>query len=194
MTAIALVHGRTLVRTVAALLAAGALLLVANPTPANAAPCPGSDAAPSARTLNVAAGAIVCLVNVHRSTHGLRRLTVNADLAHAAGRHSRDMVRRAFFAHVTPTGTSPSQRIAEPGTRAASPTWSVGEDLARGSGSLSTPDATVAAWIASPAHNRVLLDTHFREVGVGIAVCVPVATAGTPNGATYTLDSGATRH
>ena len=64
--AVDLVHGRTLVRATAVLLAAGALVLVANPTRASArALCPGSDAEPSAQTLQVAAGAIACLVNAH---------------------------------------------------------------------------------------------------------------------------------
>jgi uncharacterized protein YkwD len=187
------VPGRTLVRAGTALLTTGALLLTAGPARASApAPCPGSAVVPSAQTLEATAGAVVCLVNVHRSTHGLHSLTASADLTQAAGRHSRDMVRRAFFAHVTPTGRGPSERIRRSGFMHGIADWSIGEDLAWGTGSLSTPDATVAAWIASPAHERVLLDTGFRQIGVGIAVGVPVATAGSATGATYTLDSGQT--
>jgi uncharacterized protein YkwD len=52
----------------------------------------------------------------------------------------------------------------------------------------------VAAWIASPAHERVLLDADFAEVGVGVALGVPVATPGTLPAATYTLDVGETSH
>jgi uncharacterized protein YkwD len=195
MTATDLVRGRPFVRAAAALLATSALILVADPTQASAQiPCPGSDAAPSAQTLPSAAGEIVCLVNAHRATHGLRPLTANADLAQAAGRHSRDMVRRAFFAHVTPTGKGPGRRIRGSGYLRGVLRWSIGENLAWGTGSLSTPDAIVAAWIASPAHERVLLDTQVREVGVGIAIGVPVSTPGPPNGATYTLDSGEIGH
>ena len=191
MTTTAPLRGRTLVRISAALLTAGALLLTANPTRAHAAPCPASDTAPSAQTLHAAAGATICLVNAHRTSHGLRSLTVNADLVAAAASHSRDMVHRAFFAHNTPTGTTPSQRIRSTGYTRGLPHWTIGEDLAWGSGTLSTPTATITAWIASPAHNHVLLDPRVREIGVGIAIGTPNAT---PNGATYTLDSGTARH
>ena len=57
---------------------------------------------------------------------------------------------------------------------------------------LATPQATVAAWIASPSHERVLLDADFVEVGVGVALGVPFATLGAIAAATYTLDAGET--
>ncbi len=187
------VHGRTIARAITAVLIAAALVLTANPTRASAqASCPGSSAVPSAQTLDVTAGAVVCLVNAHRAGHGLRPLLASTDLTRAAQRHSRDMVRRAFFAHVTPTGYGLSERIRRCGYLTRTVSWSIGEDLAWGTGSLSSPDAIVAAWIASPAHERVLLDREFRQVGVGIAVGVPVTTADSANGATFTLDSGQT--
>jgi uncharacterized protein YkwD len=156
------------------------------------APCAGSGAPPSARTLDVAAGAVLCLVNAHRASNSRPALSGNGDLVRSAERHSRDMVRRAFFAHVTPTGFGPSDRMRRSGYIHGSGAWAVGEDLAWGTGSLSTPGATVAAWIASPAHNRVLLGSDFRDAGVGIAVGVPVAGNGGLSGATYTLDVGET--
>jgi len=57
---------------------------------------------------------------------------------------------------------------------------------------LATPQATVAAWIASPSHERVLLDLEFVEVGVGVALGVPFGAAGAAAAATYTLDAGET--
>jgi uncharacterized protein YkwD len=183
--------GRTIVRTGIALLASVAVTLAAPAVGARAqAPCAGSGTAPSARTLDSAAGVVVCLVNAHRTGHNRRALTVNDDLVGAAGRHSRDMVRRAFFAHITPTGFGLSDRIRRTGYIHGSGRWTVGEDLGWGTGSLSTPAATVAAWIASPAHNRVLLDADFREAGVGTAVGLPVTPTGGLSGATYTLDVG----
>jgi uncharacterized protein YkwD len=188
-----LVRGRTIVRFMTALLAGGALTLAAPTARAHAqAPCAGSDAAPSAETLGVAAGAVLCLVNAHRTTHDRRALTGNDDLVQSAGRHSRDMVRRAFFAHITPTGSGPADRMRRSGYIHGLGPWAVGEDLSWGTGSLATPAAMVTAWIASPAHNRVLLGAHFREAGVGIAVGVPVSSTGGLDGATYTLDVGET--
>ena len=186
-------RGRTIVRATTALLAGVAMTLAGPAAGARAqSPCAGSGMAPSAQTLDAAAGAVVCLVNAHREIHHRGPLTQNGDLARAAGRHSRDMVRRAFFAHVTPTGAGVSERMRRGRYIRGSGPWAVGEDLAWGTGALSTAAATVAAWIASPAHNRVLLDADFREAGVGIAVGLPVTITGGFSGATYTLDVGET--
>jgi uncharacterized protein YkwD len=186
-------RGPAIVRVITALLAGAALTLAAPAPGAHAqAPCPGADTPPSAQTLDVTAGAVLCLVNAHRTSHARRALVGNGDLVNSAGRHSRDMVRRAFFAHNTPTGVKPADRMRRSGYIHGSGPWSVGEDLSWGTGSLSTPAAMVTAWIASPAHNRVLLGADYREAGVGIAVGVPVANAGGLAGATYTLDVGET--
>jgi uncharacterized protein YkwD len=193
------VPGRTIVRAITRLLAAVALTLAAVALTLAApaagasapAPCAGSDTPPSAQTLDIAAGAILCLVNVHRTTHGRPALTGNGNLVRSAGRHSRDMVRRAFFSHVTPTGFGPTDRMRRSGYIHGLGAWAIGEDLAWGTGSLSSPAATVAAWIASRTHNRVLLGADYREAGVGIAVGVPIPSTGLA-GATYTLDVGET--
>jgi uncharacterized protein YkwD len=186
-------RGRAIVRAITGLLACVAVTLAGPAAGARAqGPCAGSGIAPSAQTLDAAAGAVVCLVNAHRESHHRRALTLDENLVRAAGRHSRDMVRRAFFAHVTPTGAALSDRMRRGRYIDGSGSWAVGEDLAWGTGALSTSAATVAAWIASPTHNRVLLDPDFREAGVGIAVGLPVTIAGGLGGATYTLDVGET--
>jgi uncharacterized protein YkwD len=113
-------------------------------------------------------------------------------LTDAAFRHSRDMVRRGYFGHVTPTGVAAADRIHRAGYFHAGDDWVIGEDLAWGTGVLATPQATVAAWIASPSHERVLLDLEFVEVGVGVALGVPFGAAGAAAAATYTLDAGET--
>jgi uncharacterized protein YkwD len=188
-----LVRGRTIVRAITALLV-GVALTLARACRGSAraqAPCAGSGAPPSAATLDIAAGAVLCLVNRHRTSHGRPALSDNDDLVRSARRHSRDMVRRAFFAHMTPTGSSPTDRMRRSGYIHGVGSWAIGEDIGWGTGSLSTPAATVAAWIASPEHNRVLLHGDFRAAGVGIAVGVPVTSSGRFSGATYTLDVGA---
>ena len=43
--------------------------------------------------------------------------------------------------------------------------WSVGENLAWGSGTLATPRAMVRAWMQSADHRANLLDRHFADVG-----------------------------
>ena len=174
----------------AALLSPTAVLLAAAPTEAVARDhCRGANAAPSAQTLRRAAGAVVCLVNAERAHHGRRALRGDGDLRRAAGRHSRDMVRRGFFSHVTPSGTDLSDRLRRTGYLHGRGDTDVGETLAFGTGGPATPRRIVAGWIASPQHHRVLLGSAFHEVGVGVAAGVPEPSGGL-RGATYTLATG----
>ena len=169
---------------------AAAGLLAAAPSRAAAQnACLGASAAPSVRTLHRAAGAVVCLVNEERARHGLRALLRDGDLRHAAGRHSRNMVRRGFFSHVSPAGAGLSDRLRRTGYIHPKWTGHVGETLAWGTGRPSTPSLIVASWIASPMHHRILLGRDFRDVGVGVAAGTPPTTGG-PGGVTYTLDTG----
>jgi uncharacterized protein YkwD len=174
----------------AALLAPTAMLLAAAPGEAVAQDhCRGANAAPSAQTLRRAARSVVCLVNADRARHGVRALRGDGDLRRAAGRHSRDMVRRGFFSHVTPSGADLSDRLRRTGYIHGRGDRDVGETLAFGTGTPATPRGVVAGWIASPLHHRVLLGSAFHEVGVGVAAGVP-DPSGRVKGATYTLETG----
>ena len=171
----------------AALLTGTALFLAAAPGTAMAQDaCLGARAAPSGQTLDQAAGAVVCLVNAERMRHGLRALRADGDLRLAAGRHSRNMVRRGFFSHVTPDGADLSDRLRRSGYVHGR----VGETLGWGTGTPSSPTRIVAAWIESPPHYRILLGRRLRDVGVGVAAGTPQASTGGRRGATYTLDTG----
>ena len=181
-------RGLRVAPTAAALLAGTAVLLAAAPSGAMAQDgCLGARAAPSVQTLDRAADAVVCLVNADRTRHGLRTLRGHSGLRRAAGRHSRNMVRRGFFSHVSPGGADLGDRLRRSGYVRSKPARHVGENLGWGMGTPSTPTVIVAAWIASPPHHRILLGRRFREVGVGVTVGTPQATTG---GATYTLDTG----
>jgi len=46
----------------------------------------------------------------------------------------------------------------------------VGEDIAWGTGLLSSPVAIVDSWMKSPPHRAVILTPQFREIGVGTAL------------------------
>ena len=190
-TATTPLRGRTVARAAAALLAATAVLLAAAPSRAMARDeCLGAAAAPSVQTLHRAAGAVICLVNAERARHGLRALRDNDDLRQAAGRHSRNMVRRGFFSHVNPSGSGLSDRLRRSGYIRGTRARHVGETLAWGTGTPSTPTVIVAGWIASPSHHRILLGRDFREIGVGVAIGTPQASTGARGGLTYTLNTG----
>ena len=108
-------------------------------------------------------------------------------VARAARAHSRDMVARRYFAHVTPAGSTLSMRVVRLRVDPRAPPlarWA--RRSAWGSGPLASPDAIVAAWLDSPAHRRIALARRWRVVGIGVASGTPFATPG----ATFTADFG----
>ena len=186
-------RGLTLARSAAGLLAGTAVFLAAPSRAVAQDACAGASAAPSVRTLHRAAGAVICLVNADRARHGLRALRRDGDLRRAAGRHSRNMVKRGFFSHLRPSGAGLSDRVRRSGYVHRKRARHVGETLAWGMGTPSSPTVIVAGWIASPTHHRVLLGRDFRDVGVGVALGTPQSRAGERGGVTYTLDAGVRR-
>jgi uncharacterized protein YkwD len=68
--------------------------------------------------------------------------------------------------------------------------WTVGENLAWGTGTLATPRATVEAWMRSADHRANLLDRGFDDVGIGIATGAPTTLDDGETGGTYVTDFG----
>jgi uncharacterized protein YkwD len=132
--------------------------------------------------------ALRCLVNATRAQHGLPSLRSSAQLNAAADAFSADMVARGFFAHVTPDGRSVTDRVRATGYLGGSQDWALGEDIGWGTGTASTPDSNIRAFMNSPPHRRVILSHDFHEIGVGVAGGVPVAGQGA--GSTFVLDFG----
>jgi uncharacterized protein YkwD len=180
--------------TIIALLAAALLA----PAAADAAPtahvavqeCADADLEPAADNLGRVRAAILCLHNETRAEHGLPALRENSRLRRAALRHSRAMVAGGFFEHTTPAGISMVDRIMRSRYVRRNQGWSLGENLAWGTGTLATPRGAVQAWLESPGHRANLLKRSYRELGVGVVLGVPVSDAA---GATYTVDFGVRR-
>ncbi len=153
-------------------------------------PCEGSSLAPSEANLEVVRAATLCLVNRERSAHGDGPLATNTDLQEAAQAHSESMASGAYFEHAGPGGSF-LERIMDsgylPGPNAL---YSVGENIAYGSLQDATPGAIVAAWMASPGHRANILNSSFREVGIGIVPRLPASLGGGEAGAMYTEDFG----
>jgi uncharacterized protein YkwD len=129
-----------------------------------------------------------CIVNKVRRRRGHRALKVNSRLYSAAQEHATDMVRDQYFSHVAKDGTTVVPRIRAAGYLSDTPDWTVGENLAWGSGSFSTPASIVQAWLNSPGHKRNLLNRKYREAGLAIAVGAPVQTTG--DAGTYVQEFG----
>lgn len=151
------------------------------------AACRDGDLEPSAANLARIRKSTLCFMNAHRRAHGLPRLRSNGLLARAARRHSQDMVTRRYFAHDSPSGGSVTDRLRLIRYIPRRRNWTVGENLAWGSGALGAPRATVQAWMDSPPHRKNLLSASYSSVGIGIVLGNPVDGGG---GATYTTNFG----
>jgi uncharacterized protein YkwD len=168
------------------------VLALALPASASAgARCANADLVPTASNGARVRAATLCLINRERTSRGLRALRQDGQLRKVAEGYSRQMVRHAFFAHVGHDGSTMGGRIKGRTTylrHAAS--WSLGENLYWGSGDLATPLQSVRGWMNSPGHRHNMLNRHFRDIGIGIALGAPEDVAGT-SAATYTTDFGA---
>jgi len=133
--------------------------------------------------------AVRCEINAIRVANGLPRVGATKALTVAAKRHSQDMVRRHYFAHVSPSGQTVTERVKRAGYLRGAAGWSLGENIAWGSGSAGSPAALVNAWMNSPPHRAIILTPDFRDAGVGIAHGAPQGG----DGVTYTLDVGRRR-
>ena len=155
--------------------------------------CAYADALPGQAAGEDLRDATLCLMNAERAARGLGRLQAEPLLGRVAGGYARQMVRGRFFDHTSPGGSTMLARIKATSYLRDVASWSVGENLAWGTGPLATPRATVRAWMHSPDHRANLLDRRFADVGIGVAVGAPIALDAGELGGTYVTDFGRRR-
>ncbi|MDD5693081.1 MAG: CvpA family protein [Patescibacteria group bacterium] len=99
------------------------------------------------------------LVNLERTTRGLKPLIMSEKLREIARNHSADMFQRGYFAHNTPEGQTPFDRMDNAGIIY----MQAGENLAL------APDVDIAhsGLMNSPGHKANILTPDFRKVGIG---------------------------
>lgn len=100
------------------------------------------------------------LVNAERRAAGLAPLAHDPEMVEVARRHSADMWARGYFAHETPEGRDPFDRIREANVRFLT----AGENLAL------APTVSIAhtGLMNSPGHRANILRAEFGRVGIGI--------------------------
>lgn len=104
-------------------------------------------------------------VNAVRRQEGLIPLRRDASVDAVARAHSRDMAARGYFAHETPEGLSPPDRLARGGVSGIS---LAGENV--GLTDRGDPNTEIVqGWLASPVHRQNLLAPMFNVTGIGIA-------------------------
>jgi uncharacterized protein YkwD len=142
------------------------------PSRSTAGRCPLADATPEQASARRLAGALRCLVNRQRRRRGVAPLHNAPALDRVARRFAEDMRRRGYFSHVSPDGRRLRDRVRSVGLQAS------GEVLAWGCGQLATPAAALRAWVASPAHRRLILSHRYTIIGAGMADGAPALACG----------------
>jgi uncharacterized protein YkwD len=135
---------------------------------AAAAACDGSDPAapeiaegPDTPTLPAEVSAFISGMNAHRVSVGCGELSWNGEVAQVAQAHSQDMVERDYFAHTSPDGDSPFDRLNEAGV-----SWSsAAENIAYG---FTTGESVLNAWLNSSGHRANIENCNLTEHGVGL--------------------------
>jgi uncharacterized protein YkwD len=156
-----------------------------------ATPCQNTELTPESQNIELVRGAILCLINRKRAENGESPLAISPKLQQAAEGHCEELIADDYFAHVSPSGETPVDRIRDTGyIPNTSDGYVIGENLAWGTYQLSTPDAIVAAWFASPGHLANILETQYTETGVGVVAAVPASLGEGAPGATYAQEFG----
>lgn len=107
-------------------------------------------------------GNIVNLTNEARKSLDLNPVAANVRLTRAAQAKAEDMLTNQYFAHTSPSGTTPWVWI-----RNAGYAYSVsGENLAV---HYTNAEQTFSGWLASPGHRANIVNPKFTEIGVGVA-------------------------
>ena len=150
--------------------------------------CSNTTITPDAANLEVVRVTLLCLHNQIRAQAGLPLLKDNTKLRKAAVGHSNDMVAEGYFDHTSLNGDTFVDRILDAGYARRNDGWTIGENLAWGTGELSTPQAIMNAWMNSAGHKANILKKAYKEVGISVRLGVPT-DAGV--GATVTADFGA---
>jgi uncharacterized protein YkwD len=109
----------------------------------------------------------VYLINLERRAAGLAPVRWNMELTQSARTFAENVVANqppGYCGHIDSEGRTPDERIRLAGyTKLAA--W--GENSVCG---YTTPEAAARAWMNSDLHRRNLLDSRFRELGVGYAL------------------------
>lgn len=127
--------------------------------------CPGQTERNAPR--RVQERAMRCLGNYARARAGLAGLGKDSQLDRSAIDKSDDILRCDSFSHYAcgRQFTYWMQRVGYVPARC----WRAGENIAWGTGSLSSPRAIFRAWIHSPEHRANILG-RYSQVGIGLAV------------------------
>ena len=116
----------------------------------------------SAQAGEISADNVIKLVNKERISQGLGTLMENSTLNAAARDKAQDMIKNDYFAHTSPSGTSPWYWFEKSGYDYKY----AGENLAI---NFSSAEEQHKAWMKSATHRKNILNPAYREIGVAVA-------------------------
>ncbi len=157
---------------------------------AASAGCPGATLRPSTADTPAAAAATLCLIDRLRVARHLRPLRSNRALGTVAADQLASMLRLDYFSDTQPGGQTPMTLAAASGYEAHAAGYEVGEVVAWGTSTYSTPAHVVSAWMASPPHRELILEGAFHDAGVAVTAGVPAVVGHGARGATYAIEFG----
>lgn len=104
---------------------------------------------------------VIDQTNQKRQEIGLNPLKYNSVLSESASKKAQDMFTNNYWAHTSPTGTTPWDFIKSVGYK-----YSVaGENLAR---DFYDTDSLMKAWMNSPTHRDNIVNSKYQEIGIGV--------------------------
>jgi uncharacterized protein YkwD len=109
-----------------------------------------------------AADVITCTNRARHETSGMPPLSENLSLNEIARQRLDDMLRKQYFAHVSPSGDS-APEVAQ---RTGYAYKYLGENIAMGH--FATVDKMVQTWMQSPSHRKNILTDKCSEIGVAV--------------------------
>lgn len=100
-------------------------------------------------------------INAERERQGRSALVNNSKLAAAALAKGKNMLEEQYWAHNSPSGTTPWKWLQDQNYSYTN----AGENLAK---NFPSSRSTVAAWMASPTHRENMLQGYYTEAGFAI--------------------------
>lgn len=107
-------------------------------------------------------GALLTLTNDDRAANDIPVVSENDQLTQAAQDVANDMATKGYFAHVSPSGMTPWNWLAQVGYKYQY----AGENLAV---NFTDSSAVESAWMASPTHHANIVKPQYTQMGIGVA-------------------------
>ena len=122
---------------------------------------------------------IIHYTNEVRAKHGLKSLQHDPQLESISRKHSDDMIRRNYTAHITPEGLNPKDRISRyyrsfigkisENIWLLSGSWK-GVPYNQSSSPITMAKRIVDEWMQSPPHRQNILTEGLTHIGIGVSV------------------------